>query len=64
MIDNIGKFMDEHGLTFEEQIYYANEAEIERCDLCNEYFGIHNFHDNAANIEYNGVQFLCSKCRS
>ena len=44
-------------LTIEEEIYYANYAEIEICDCCGDYYGIFI-------IEYNGIQFLCSKCRN
>jgi len=50
-------------LTEEEQIYYANYCSIELCDLCGEYFPILNNHDNDDYVEYNGIQFLCNKCK-
>ena len=63
MIENIGKFLDDNGLTLEEEAFLGNVAEIEICDLCGMYFGIINHHENDIFIEYNGRQFLCNKCR-
>ena len=52
------------GLTDAEFIFYANHALIEECDCCHDYKQIMNEHDGKNFIKFNGVQFLCKKCRS
>ena len=54
---------ENHQLTVDEEVYYANYGNIEYCDLCGNDGGIINRHDGKKYIEYNGVQFLCEKCR-
>jgi hypothetical protein len=55
-------FMNE--LTEDEVIYYANYGMCEECDLCGRFMGYINYNENDSYIEFNGVQFLCNKCRS
>lgn len=51
------------GLTDEEFIHYANYSLIEECDCCHDFKQILNEHDGKDFIEFNGVQFICQKCR-
>lgn len=61
-MDNVGKIVDEHGLTFDEEIYYANHALIDICNGCGNYFPIQNHHDGSNYLTWNGSQLLCCKC--
>lgn len=62
METNLGKFLDDNGLTLEEEIYYANYGENSMCDLCGNYVGMINWNDGDNYLEYTGTQFLCLKC--
>jgi len=57
--------MDEHQLTFEEEIYYANYGSIDTCDCCSDYAPIINHHDgsNYLTITENGCSLVCNKCK-
>ena len=59
---NIGKIMDEAGLTFEEEVYYANHALIDICDDCGDWTPITNYHDGDNFLIFDGW-FICYKCR-
>lgn len=61
-MENVGKFMDKHGLTFEEEVYYANQAEIDVCDLCGEWTPITNWHDGNNYLTFCGSKLYCRKC--
>lgn len=49
-------------LTFEEQVYYANNALIDVCDCCGEYFPITNRNDGNDYLTLIGNQLLCQGC--
>ena len=56
--------MNEQGLTLEEEVWYANHAFDEVCDLCGEHGIIPNFEDQPEDfIMLTGKQFLCYNCR-
>jgi hypothetical protein len=56
------RFMKE--LTFEEQVYYANNVLIDVCDCCGDYFPITNRNDGKdyLTITGNGYSLICNKC--
>ena len=49
-------------LTEEEQVYYANNALIDICDCCGEYFPITNHNDGDDYLTFIGNQLLCQGC--
>jgi len=61
-MDNLGKIVDEHGLTLEEELYYANHALIDICDCCGNYFSIQNHHDGSNYLTWHGSKLYCQKC--
>ena len=49
----------------EEFIRCSNFSFVEECDCCHDYKSILNYHGQYDDfIEYNGIQFLCKKCRT
>jgi len=62
MNENLGKILDDAGLTLEEEIYYADYAEIDICDLCGNYIPIINWNDGENHLTFCGGKLYCQKC--
>ncbi len=62
MKDNIGKIMDDAGLTFDEEIYYANYGLVDECDLCHNMVAITNYHEGDNFLTLTGSKLYCCKC--
>jgi hypothetical protein len=62
MNDNLGQLADSLGLTLEEEVYYANYAEIDVCECCGNYVGIKNWHDDTNFLTWMAGKLYCQKC--
>jgi hypothetical protein len=63
MEENFGNMMDRLGLTLDEELFYANQAEIDVCDCCGNWTPITNWHDGSNYLQWTLVgQLLCRKC--
>ena len=63
MNENIGKLVDSLELTLEEQVYYANYAEVDVCDCCGNYTAIKNWHDGDNYLTWVAGKLYCQKCK-